>query len=128
MFVAATFLAGTAPRHRPALNFCSGLKDNGTHRTVRVLLLGSVALWWVVGVAFVVVGVGLWWWAWPLWWWAWPCGGHVAGAGFEVSSEAQWLTLFLMIGPYVEQSTTSPAPCLPPCHHSSCHADNKADL
>ena len=55
------------------------------------------------------------------------------GVGFEVSDaqampSAAHSPLLLPEEPYIELSATSPAPCLPACHHASHNEDNEINL
>jgi hypothetical protein len=54
-------------------------------------------------------------------------GSMLLGVGFGVSNAQarSSVTLFLLpANPDVELSATSPASCLPACHHASCYDDN----
>jgi len=71
-----------------------------------------------VGVAFVGVGVALLEWVWPCW------GKCVTGVGSEVSDAQARPSVALSsccLQIQIELSAPSPAPCLPLCHHVSCH-------
>ena len=54
------------------------------------------------------------------------------GVGFEVSEVQARASVSQSLpaaaGPDVELSATSPAPCLPACHHASYHDDNGVNL
>jgi len=77
-------------------------------------------------------------WAHRLWhycemWLCWSRYGLIRGSvslgtGLEspeaLARPSSSLSLPATMDPDVELSATSPAPCLPECHHASCHDDN----
>jgi hypothetical protein len=51
------------------------------------------------------------------------------GLGFETILLAAWEIVFWsLLEQDVEHSASSPAPCLSPCCHASCHDDNGLNL
>ena len=53
------------------------------------------------------------------------------GVGFEVSdvhARPNVSLILLLVEPEVELSATSPAPCLPACHHASLPGNNGLNL
>jgi hypothetical protein len=53
------------------------------------------------------------------------------GVDFEVSNAQARLSVSLFLLPAdlgVEREATSSVPCLPTCHHASCHDNNEVNL